>query len=147
MNSSLAKKLDERFCWYKKLSDEAAWYSAFECLAEIFHCISKLPKDEQDAWTTRIQNEPLSDLALQEVKSGSRKDVQRIRRILSIGSRWNAEEILLIVQTRIELDLVFDFLNHLLSAESKVALDDIDEAIVALAKSKEHQRDLNGPLA
>lgn len=141
MNSSLAAKLDETFCSYKNLSDEAAWYSAIQRLAEIFHCVSKLPKDEQVEWTIRIQNERLSDLALQEAKSGWRKDVQRIRRILSIGSRWNAEEILLIVQTRIELDLMFDFLTHRRSAESNVGLDDIDEAIVALSKSKEHQGD------
>jgi len=140
MKSNLAKQLVQRFRWYKELFEEGAWTSAVTRLAEIYHCASNLPKNEQALWIARIRDEGLSDDAIKEVEAGIRKKIQRLRKIVSTGNRWTAEEILLVVQKRIELEMLFAFLSDEFPAETMASLDEIDQSIVTLSNSKEHGR-------
>jgi hypothetical protein len=139
MNSKFAHQLEERFQWYRKFVEERAWHSAVIKLAEISHCLPYLPKDEQRAWTQRIRDEAVSVKGLAEAEAEIWAQVDRIRRILSIGNRWNAEEILLVLQTRIEIELSLEFLNKCLAIESAISLQDIDRDIEALSKSESHR--------
>ncbi|MGH9874725.1 MAG: hypothetical protein ACRD9S_19905 [Pyrinomonadaceae bacterium] len=141
MQSNLAKELDERFRRYKELAAKGTWKSAVIALAEIFHCASKLPKAQGAEWVARVSDEQLSDDAMEQAEAGIKEKIQRLRRILSIGNRWTGEEILLVVQTRIEIELLTTYLSEKCPTKPSPSLDDIDEDIVALSKSKEHQYD------
>jgi hypothetical protein len=69
------------------------------------------------------------------------KQAQIIRRILSIGTKWNDDEILLVLQKRIEIDLLLLFLDECCSRQLSIPLEDVDEAILHLANSRENKRD------
>lgn len=115
-------------------------HAAATRLAEIVHCLPMLRKASRQKWTERLQIETLPDDFIQAIKVGLENDVQRIRRVLSIGTTWNGEEILLVLTLRIQVDLGVAFLNDWCSVEVKTNTADIDECIVRLSKTREHKR-------
>jgi hypothetical protein len=129
--------LEKHFRSYQELLLERAWYSAAVSLAEIFHASAMLPAKQRAAWGSRIKGE-LTQQFLQEVRIRLEQDIQRIRRILSVGSEWTGEEILLLMQMRINIELLFDFLGSAAAVESLVHLKQIDDQLSTLAKSKNH---------
>ncbi|HEX5888926.1 MAG TPA: hypothetical protein VFY61_09490, partial [Pyrinomonadaceae bacterium] len=72
------------------------------------------------------------------VRNGLRKSIERTHRILSIGSVWTGEEIMLVMTLRIEIKLVSDFLGTGVAPELVGRLKQIDEKLATLEKSKEH---------
>ena len=129
--------LEERLHLYQDHLEEGAWYSAAVALAEIFHASAKLPAGQRAAWRSRVNGE-LTEQLLQEVRKGQEESIQRIRRILSVGSEWTGEEVLLLMQMRINVKLLSDFIGQGIDVEALVHLDDIDEHLSTLAKSKHH---------
>ncbi|HKY27416.1 MAG TPA: hypothetical protein VJM12_05665 [Pyrinomonadaceae bacterium] len=116
---------------------EGAWYSAAVALAEIFHASARLPAEQRAAWRSRV-NKDLTGQFLREVRNGQEEKIHRIRRILSVGSEWTGEEILLLMLMRIDVKLLSDFLGSGVEVESQVHLKDIDLQLSTLAKSKNH---------
>jgi hypothetical protein len=129
--------LEKHFRSYQELLLERAWYSAAVSLAEIFHLSARLPAAQRAAWQSRIKEE-LTEQFLQEVRIGQEQSIQRIHRILSVGSEWTGEEVLLLMQMRINIELLSDFLGNAAAAESLVQLKQIDDHLSTLAKSKNH---------
>lgn len=129
--------LEEHFRSYQELLFARAWYSAAVCLAEIFHASARLPDKQRAAWISRLEQE-LTEEFLREVRSGLEQSIQSIRRILSVGSRWTGEEILLLMQMRINIKLLSDFLGSAAAVESMAHLKQIDDQLSTLAESKNH---------
>lgn len=140
--------LEESFDFYQKLKRERVWYNAAVYLAEIVHVSASLPVGQQKAWKSRIEKEELSETFLQEVSGGVKQNIQRIHRILSIGTEWTGEEILLVMQLRIEIKLVLDFLEDRVAVadESVRQLKQIDDDLATLEKSKGHSREFQWSL-
>ncbi len=63
-----------------------------------------------------------------------------MRRVLSVGSSFGVEEIILLLTLRIESHLVEQFLYESEGIASIVRWDDIDARLSSLAKSKEHRQ-------
>lgn len=116
---------------------EGAWYSAAVALAEIFHASVRLSGKQRAAWQSRV-NEELNEELLSEARKGQEQQIERIRRILSVGSEWTAEEVLLLMLLRVNIKLFSDFLGSSVQVESMVHLADIDDQLATLAKSKHH---------
>jgi hypothetical protein len=130
--------LEERFDLYRYHMRERAWYGAAVYLAEILHVSASLPVPQHAAWKSRIEKEELSEEFLQAVRSGLKQSIQRTHRILSIGTEWTGEEIMLVMQLRIEIKLVSDFLGNGVAVESTRHLKQIDDDLASLEKSKTH---------
>lgn len=129
--------LEKHFRTYQELLLEKAWYSGAVCLAEIFQASARLSAEQRAVWQSRIKEEMTEQFFL-EVRIGLEQNIQRIRRILSVGSEWTGEEILLLMQMRINIELLFDFLGSAAAVESLVHLKQIDDQLSTLAKSKNH---------
>ncbi len=129
--------LEEHFRLYHEKLLEQAWYSAAVALAEIFHASARLPAEQRAAWRSRV-NRDLNERFLQEVRNGQEREIRRIQQILSVGSDWTGEEILLLMLMRIDVKLLSDFLGRGVDVESQVHLKDIDAQLSTLAKSKNH---------
>lgn len=140
MASNVEKRLDENLREYKHLSQAREYYGAVIRLAEIFACLPKLDKELNLIWMNILRNEQLPDEVIQAVEAGIEKNAQRIRRILSIGSEWNDDEILLVILTRIDIEMLLSFLKENYSREINIPLDDIDSKIEWLSKSKQNER-------
>src|SRR5690349_5806069 len=96
---------EKEFYLYQEHLRESAWYSAAVVLAEIFHASATLRGEQRAAWQSRIDAE-LTERFLGEVRKGKEEQVQRIRRILSVGSEWTAEEVLLLMMMRVNVKLL-----------------------------------------
>lgn len=137
--------LEEHFRLYQELLSEQAWYSAAVSLAEIFHASARLSAGPRAAWNSRLEQE-LSEEFLREVRSGLEQSIQRIRRILSVGSEWTGEEILLLMLMRVNIELLSEFPGKAVAVESLKHLDQIDDQLSALAESKNHVHHFNWSL-
>lgn len=144
-HSHRGNALEEHFRWYQELLLRGAPYSAAVALVEIFHGSAGLPAKQRAAWQSRVKKE-LTEKLLQEVRIGLERDIQRIRRILSVGSKWTGEEISLLMQKRIEIELLSDFLGIDAAVPSLMHLNQIDDQLSTLAKSKNHSRHFRSEL-
>lgn len=137
----LEAQLDERFEWYLSLQQTGVHYSALKRIAEIFNCLPKLAGEQQKRWIERVSREMLLHDVVKATEDGIENDAQRIRRILSFGTKWNSDELLLVVQLKIEIEMVIALLNHYSQTVVSIAsYKDIDEDIVEIANSKENAR-------
>ena len=129
--------LENHFRLYQRHLREEAWYSAAVALAEIFQATASLPAEQRTEWQSRL-NEELTDTFVQEVRIGQDQTIKRIHRVLSVGSEWTGEEILLVMLYRIDVEIIFDFLGSAAAVESMVHLKHIDDQLSTLEKSKNH---------
>jgi hypothetical protein len=141
MNPNLEERLEEFFQWYKSLLQGGEYYGAVKRLAEIAHCLPRLHKAAQMSWKDRLRKEPLPEDVIQIVKTGIEKDIQQVKRILSVGTKWTVEEIALVISNRIDVDLVSFFLNEYCFLNLTIRLEDVDKAILRLAETKENNYD------
>jgi len=132
--------LEERFQSYQTLKRKGDLYSAAVYLAETSHASARLPVAQRAAWNSRIEKEELSEEFLREARSGLKQSIERVHRILSIGTEWTGEEILLVMQLRIEIKLLSDFLVTEVVGESLKQLEQIDAQLAILEKSEDHSR-------
>lgn len=130
--------LETRFDLYRWYKSERGWYAAGVQLAEILHLSASLPVAQQAAWKTRIDQEELAEAFLCEVRHGLRKTIERTHRILAIGTEWTSDEIFLVMNLRMEIKLVSDFLGNGIVAESAGLLRYIDDLLASLEKSPDH---------
>ena len=139
MKIQLQAELQERFRFSNELLQAGEYHSALNYLAEIFHCLSALDEESQRQWTASLMSEKLSPEMLNAGVEGIEQEAQIIRRILSVGTVWNGEEILLVLTKRIQIDLLLDFLTEFCSYDRTVSIDDIDERLNSIAQSKENK--------
>lgn len=129
--------LEKHFQLYQEQFLKQAWYSAAVALAEIFHASARLPAEQRAAWRSRVTKD-LDERFLREVRNGQERAIQRIHRVLSVGSKWTGEEVLLLMLMRVDVKLLSDFLGSGVDVESQVYLKDIDVQLSSLARSKNH---------
>lgn len=115
-------------------------YSAVASLAEIHHCLPRLNRRDASRWRSTVK-EALNSLGrVESVNSALSENAERMRRVLSVGSSFGVEEIILLLTLRIESHLVEQFLYESEGIASIVRWDDIDARLSSLAKSKEHRQ-------
>ncbi len=136
-NQDLEKAFDESFLWYSNLMQGGAYFGALSKLAEMENCLPQLSKGLQAKWREQINKEVLSEDAIRELKVEIEKAIEKIRRILSFGTKWEPEELLLVWTIRIQIEMLLHFLNerHEIT-EHNSSLEEIDEAMLQVAKSK-----------
>jgi hypothetical protein len=130
--------LEKRFDSYRQCKRERAWYAAGVQLAEILHLSASLPFAQQAAWKTRVENEELTQEFLREIRHGLRKKIERTHRILAIGTEWSADEVFLVMNLRVEIKLVSDFLEDGVEPEMLGQLRYIDDQLASLETSHDH---------
>ena len=143
VKSDLETTFDERFKEYAYLWQVGEYYGAAKRLAELSHCLPNLDNEKtRKKWQDQIQSigAVIPNEIVIALEDGVGKDAERISRILSVGTRWEIEEILLILGVRIEIDLMLAFLKEHCSHTVTITLylEYIDTEIERLAQSKEH---------
>src|SRR6266404_3249924 len=135
----MESSIEETYGLYQHLVEEGEFYGAVLRLALTFDCLPNLPDNLRLKWLARIRAQHLTDDAISIVEAGVRKDTERITKILSIGNRWNEDEILLIVLTRDGLEKVIALLEAIYSRKLMMSLSEIDQKISDLAGSRAHR--------
>jgi hypothetical protein len=140
VDSSVEARLQEIFHEYESLLRSGEYYGAAVRLALIFSCLPNLDEELNREWATRLQSERLPEMVIEAVEAGMERDAQKILRILSIGERWNEDEILLVLVTREDLQVVQSYVSQTYCRRAQISLDDIDVKIALLRESGENRR-------
>ena len=127
---------------YLRFYRAGATCSAFVKLAEITHCLNyaTLPQELTRKWNATIQNVSITDEDIRSVRTAVVQNIQRMQRIVNVGTRFIYEESLLLITIRVELELLSAFL-----AERGIAMTmdfaALDDALLAIATSSANARD------
>ena len=142
-NPELEEAFNQSFLEYSYLMQGGAYFGAVSKLAEMENCLPLLSKGLQAKWREQISKEILSEDVIRELKVEIEKAVEKIKRILSFGTKWQYEELLLVWTIRIQIEMLLRFLSerHWLT-ERNFSLEDIDEAMLEVAKSKINKQNL-----
>ena len=140
MRDNFKANLSERFIEYQYFFSERAYYPALKRLAQIYHCLPKMDKAERVKWEARLGEATVTREFIAAAKTGMAEELSQIRQILSVGSTWNDDEILLILTMRIQIDLALSFVAEHSLRKVTIVTDDIDESIKRIAVSKENAR-------
>ena len=139
MNYQIEEELQESFRFANELLKASAYHSALNYFAEIFHCLPLLDNSTRRRWENNLRSQKLSVETLNAGFVGIEEQVRIIRRILSIGTVWNGDEILLVLTKRVQMELLLTFLTEFFSYDETVSLDDIDKRINSIAETKENK--------
>ena len=114
-------------------------YSAAVRLAEVDNCVRNAsPHDTVvEKWKQLIDQAGLTDDQLTVAYSEARTRIERLKRMVGVGSQFGYEELLLAVTDRTELDL----LCHYLRAAGLVPgfdAGELDDDLMAIARSPQN---------
>ncbi len=121
---------------YNELIAVQEHYAAASRLAQIFHCLKNTNQNFKDKWFEKLANISFSDAAVKAIKTRINKGAQRIKHVLSIGSTWNDDEVLMILQQRIFIDLFDEFFRELYKIDLQLPCEEIDDLIISTAKTQ-----------
>jgi|SRR4026208_386896 hypothetical protein len=137
MSTGLKQEIARRWLEHQRLRKAGALYSAIVRLREIESCLEEPTIAVEWRELTRAVQFTTTEVnrALEEAQ----QRIARLRKVLATGSRFTYEEILLVITTRVELEL---FANFCADRRTGVLVqtDDLDGEIIALAKSRENER-------
>ncbi len=142
-NQDLEETFNEYFLDYTEFIQGGSYFTAVSKLAEIENCLPQLNKGLQAKWKDRISKEVLSEDVIRALKIEIEVAIQEIRRILSFGTKWQFEELIVVWTRRIQIEMILHFLSerHQLT-ERDFSLEDVDEAMLEVAKSKINKQNL-----
>ena len=140
MGKNFETVFDDRFKEYIELKEANEYYGAISILAQMLKSLPILSKSKQSEWARRLNSEPISEEIIEAVLVGINRDVNRLKRILSVGSRFNDDEIVLVLTLRYQIEVIMSFLFENCSLKTDISLDDIDSVIQSMARSNENKR-------
>lgn len=121
--------------YYTLLPGEDLYASSMR-LVQIFHSLNYLHESQKRFWLSRLIQQEFTELSIEIIQSRLKEDIQYISHVLSIGEKWETEEILLILQQRIMIDLFIEFFLNLHGRLIKLEMKDIDYLIKSTSKTK-----------
>jgi hypothetical protein len=139
LNDECSQAVSDRWAEYQRFYRAGAAYSALTRLGAIENCLKhgRLSGAVAQKWQTLLRDVPLSDEDLTKARSEAFDTLERLRRMISVGTKFIYEELLWAITMRVELQLLSDFLR------SRKVADEIDTAAVDaelrdLGRSKEN---------
>jgi hypothetical protein len=129
--------LEERWTEYVRLYEQRETYSAFVRLGEIANCLNHATLRDQliRKWSARISNVPVTAKDLHALRSAASEQVGRVSAILRVGTTFTYEELLLAITTRIELELLSNFLR-VRGIPVPLETSSLDEQLAATARDE-----------
>ena len=104
--------LQNRWTEYQRLLEVCASYAALVRLAEMDNILSQegatWPISHE--WPLIVQKETISDEMYRKALAEAEQNVSRLKRMLSVGTNFTYEEMLLAITLRVELQLLAELL-------------------------------------
>ena len=132
----LDEALTERWGEHQRLLEGGAFYSAMVRLGEIENCLRTTSPSNPlvQKWHPTVMGVQLTEELLLTVHTQAREQVDRLARMLDIGSTFTYEELVLAVTIRTELDLLLGFLRSR-SIQPELDLRRLDSDILEVMSS------------
>ena len=104
--------LQNRWTEYQRLLEVRASYAPLVRLAEIDNVLSQegVPWSISHKWGLIVQEETIPDEMYRRALAEAEQNVSRLKRMLSAGTNFTYEEMVLAITLRVELQLLAEFL-------------------------------------
>ena len=104
--------LQNRWTEYERLLEVRASYAALIRLAEIDNVLSQegVPWPISHKWALIVQKETIPDAMYRKALAEAEQHVSRLKRMLSVGTNFTYEEMVLAITLRVELQLLAELL-------------------------------------
>jgi hypothetical protein len=139
MTSSRAQSRAERFAEYDKWVGVREAFPAIASLGKAWRLAGPSSSKQRDEFVMdlrlRVDPNVICDAAAEAIAI-----LRRIMHILSIGTKFDEDELLLVLTLRIQIELVAEVLTIFCIDAEEIALRRVDEELREIAKSKENRR-------
>jgi len=136
----MGNEIQERWQEYERFKSVGEEYSALGRVAEIHSCLPKLPHKLKLEFGRRCRKVVLDSKVIESAKAGIREDEERIIRICSIGTKWHAEEFVLLITLQVQIDLLLRFLEDRGFTLRSKTNEECLQAIKHAARSTQNRR-------
>lgn len=127
MPSDLPKELQGRWAEYLHYLKAGAMYSAFVRLGEILNCLNhcRLPQGKVQEWRAMVLGTERTEEEIRSAQTEAKREAARMHDIMSVGSKFEYEELVLLITMRVELELLSEYLadRNVVAAVDGEALD------------------------
>jgi len=132
-------EINEHLNQYRASIQNDNYRSAIYHLAILLYCMPYLELQEQGRLERQLKQIEITDDLIKAAKEEIEKLAASINQIISIGSKWNEDEIMILLQRRIDIDVLLYFLEKY-GEESQTDLSQIDELFDMIAVSPQNRR-------
>ena len=138
MSPSTDYMLNERWKEYESFRSQGAEYSAFVALAEMENYLTHAdePRSVVSRWQRSLASVTASEEEIARIQKEVFEQIARLERMLSIGSEFVYEELVLALSTRVDLEVLRDFFSRrgwLIEVDSSRADTWLDEIAASSA--------------
>jgi hypothetical protein len=148
MSAELERKLEARWDQYQHYLAGGASYSALVTLGEIANILRNglISGAAAAKWRRTLDETSIPlDICAQAVAK-AKSDIARLRRILSVGTKFLFEEDVLLVTMRVELEIFSDFMRERGTA-IEFDLESVDCDLRHVARSRENAKEFRSAQA
>ena len=129
--------IDEAFETYQAFLNRANYKSAAMYLATTMYCLESLSEGSSDQ--NLLYDLTAPEKVIEAAKETLSDKLIRIERITSVGSKWDIDEIFLLIQLRLEVGILVYFLDQTCNDFSSPDLRAIDFWFRSVSATKEHE--------
>lgn len=139
MPFDLSAALEERWAEYLRLREQNAHFDAFVRLGAIANCTryAQASSELRSKWSGILEQIDSSTDVLRSIKPEALEKIRRLERIVGIGSVLTYEEALLVIKSRVEIDMLISYLAERGVMEF-VDFNSIDDQLQEAASSLEN---------
>lgn len=116
---------------FETLNRQKHVYAAFLRLADIASVLSCAPPDVRQWYESKLSSVSLDSVAKEHLQEGILSQYAKISRIMSVGDKWNEDELLLLITIKVQIDLLLEFL-----ASRGVRFESSEESKISIAISE-----------
>ncbi|MGD2093262.1 MAG: hypothetical protein PVH61_44285 [Candidatus Aminicenantes bacterium] len=139
----LVENFENRFSKFEEFWEKGVYWSGVAILSSIYNCITKdnVSLKTRNEWMEKISKYEISQKALDSIQNEFVNYYERLKRIMSIGSKFNDDEFLFLIVYHTQLYLVREYLKAKDIELPNLDLDEIEEQIKELGNLKQNKKD------
>lgn len=132
---------------YDRLTNEGEVYGAWLRLAEIVHRCTFESVDRNEPRLRWALDEPISTSILETLRNRANAEVNRIQRMLSAPGSYEVEEIVLVLTSRLQLELLARYMARRSLSLGDCGLNEVDLDIRSAFQSTDNRAKYQTALA
>jgi hypothetical protein len=139
----LIYNLEEEFRQFEVFWKKKVYWGGTVILADIHNCLitRNITFKTKNEWIEKISKFDFTQAAIESIQNEFVNKYKRLKRIMSIGSKFNDDEFLLLTVSHTELYLVREYLKTKKIELPNLDLDELEEQIKELGNLKQNKKD------
>ena len=139
----LVYNLEKEFRQFEEFWKKKVYWGGTVILSEIYNCLitCNISSKTKNEWIEKISKFDFTQTAIESIQNEFVNKYKRLKRIMSIGSKFNDDEFLLLIVYHTQLYLVREYLKTKKIELPNLDLDELEEQIKELGNLKQNKKD------